>query len=82
MLRPRGLGELMELAQMIENKNIAERVNRSSSVGFSYRNSTPLVGKKKNPDFGVLARVPKQKPRLLGFSESSKAHHRKARKSK
>ena len=46
LLRPRGLGELMELAQMIEDKNTVERVNRSNSVNFSYQNSTPLVGQK------------------------------------
>ena len=44
LLRPRGLGESTELAQMIENKNTTERVNRSSLVSFSCRNSTPLVG--------------------------------------
>ena len=33
-LRPRGVGELMELAQMIEDKNTIEWVNRSSSVNF------------------------------------------------
>ena len=31
---------------MIEDKNTIERINRSSSVDFSYRNSTPLVGQK------------------------------------
>ncbi|KAL9453513.1 hypothetical protein AB3S75_009171 [Citrus x aurantiifolia] len=36
----------MELAQMIEDKNIAKQINKSNSVGFSYRNSTPLVGQK------------------------------------
>ena len=46
LLRPRGLGETMELAQMIEDENTAKRVNRSNSVSFSYRNSTPLVGQK------------------------------------
>ena len=46
LLRPRGLGESMELAQMIEDKNTIERINRSSSVDFSYRNSTPLIGRK------------------------------------
>ena len=46
LLRPRGLGETMELAQMIEDKNTAKQINKSNSVGFLYRNSTPLVGKK------------------------------------
>uniref|UniRef100_A0A1S8ADV7 Aminoacyl-tRNA ligase n=1 Tax=Citrus limon TaxID=2708 RepID=A0A1S8ADV7_CITLI len=46
LLRPRGLGESMELAQMIEDKNTIERINRSSLVDFSYRNNTPLVGQK------------------------------------
>ena len=31
---------------MIEDKNTIERINRSSSVDFLYRNSTPLVGQK------------------------------------
>ncbi|KAH9724928.1 Plastid division protein CDP1 [Citrus sinensis] len=46
LLRPRGLGGSMELSQMIEDKNIVEWVNKSNSVDFSYRNSTPLVGQK------------------------------------
>ncbi|KAL9409373.1 hypothetical protein AB3S75_047713 [Citrus x aurantiifolia] len=36
----------MELAQMIEDKNTAKQINKSNSIGFSYRNSTPLVGQK------------------------------------
>ena len=46
LLRPRGLGESMELAQMIEDKNTIEQINRSSSIDFSYLNNTPLVGQK------------------------------------
>ena len=46
LLRPRGLGETMELAQMIEDKNTAKQINKSNSVSFSYRNSIPLVGQK------------------------------------
>ena len=36
LLRPKGLGETMELAQMIEDKNTAKQINKSNSVGFSY----------------------------------------------
>ena len=39
--RVRGVNEV---TQMIEDKNTAEQVNRSSLVSFSCRNSTPLVG--------------------------------------
>lgn len=46
LLRPRGLGETMELAQMIEDKNTTKQINKSNLVSFSYRNSTPLVGQK------------------------------------
>ena len=46
LLRPRGLGETIELTQMIEDENTTERVNRSNSISFSYRNNTPLVGQK------------------------------------
>ena len=46
LLRPRELGKSMELTQMIEDKNTIERVNMSSSIGFSYQNSTPLVRQK------------------------------------
>ncbi|XP_024027885.1 uncharacterized protein LOC112093511 [Morus notabilis] len=46
LLRPRGLGETMELAQMIEDKNTTARVNRSNTVGFSYQNSAPPGGQK------------------------------------
>lgn len=33
LLRPRGLGETMDLAQMIEDKTISERSHRSTSSG-------------------------------------------------
>ena len=36
LLRPRRLGETMELAQMIEDKNTAKRINKSNSVDFLY----------------------------------------------
>ena len=57
LLRPRGLGETMELAQMIEDKNTAEQVNRSNSEFFIPKQHT--FGGIENLDLGVSARVPK-----------------------
>ncbi|KAK9188269.1 hypothetical protein WN944_019670 [Citrus x changshan-huyou] len=53
LLRPRGLGESMELAQLVEDKNTVERVNRSNSVNFSYQNSTPLRDSQRDWDSGA-----------------------------
>ncbi|KAH9706820.1 V-type proton ATPase subunit H [Citrus sinensis] len=43
LIRPRGLGESMQLAQMAKDKNTVEHVNRSNSIDFSYQNSMPLL---------------------------------------
>ena len=36
LLRPRGLGESIELAQMIEDKNTTKWVNNNNLVNFAY----------------------------------------------
>ena len=46
LLRPKGLGETMELAQIIEDKNTTKQISKSNSVGFSYRNRIPSAGQK------------------------------------
>ncbi|KAK9188260.1 hypothetical protein WN944_019661 [Citrus x changshan-huyou] len=53
LLRPRGLGESMELAQMVEDENTVEWVHRINSVNFSYQNSTPLRDSQRDWDSGA-----------------------------